>query len=303
MAGSTIEVIIPVRDMAAHLPKVLGPLSDQLAAGDRITVVDDASTDDTGAVAASFGVNVVTLTESRGPYYARQLVGCRSSADILLFIDGRSRPLPGLLDAHRRLQSHRGVALSCTDVRTLSGDTLGARTTALIQPFSLPCRGAVPGKPDYYPTANLGIKRSAFDEVGGFRSMRSGGDSDICWRIQEQGLGELAVDRRVLMHWEPRTSFREVARQWKRYGRGTAYLRWAYRGHYRHNGGSTSLRSAVLSLGPKFRELRTEMRRPPMELLARGAVNVMFQYGYHAEKRKRAEFTMPATYDDLQVRA
>lgn len=300
MAGSSIEVIIPVRNMAEHLPKVLGPLQAQLAADDVVTVIDDASSDDTQTVARSLGAEVVTLAESRGPYYARQIVASRSTADILLFIDGRCRPLPGLLDAHREMLSRPGTALSCTDVRTLSGPTLAARVAAQLQPFSVPTRGAVPGKPPYYPTANLGIAKAAFDAVGGFRAMRSGGDSDICWRIQEQGLGTMAVDPRVLMEWEPRTSLRELARQWKRYGRGTAYLRWAYRMDPAAQvlpSGKPSLRSAVSSFGPKLEELRSELRKSPTQLAAGAAINVMFQYGYHAEKRKQSEFTMPVTYD------
>jgi glycosyltransferase involved in cell wall biosynthesis len=298
VAENSIEVIIPVRNMVDHLTKVIPPLVSQLADGDRVTVVNDASTDDTEAVARAMGAGVVTLAESRGPYYARQVVGSRSTADILVFIDGRCRPLPGLLDAHRDLQSHPGVALSCTDVRTLSGPTLAARMAALMQPFSIPCRGAVPGKPEYYPTANLGIDRIAFEKVGGFRAMRSGGDSDICWRIQEQGLGGMAVDTRVLMEWEPRTTLRKLASQWKRYGRGTAYLRWAYRTDgATKTDNSPSLRSAIASVGPKLMELRAELRRPPVELLARAAINVMFQYGYFAEKLKSSDFAMPGTYD------
>lgn len=55
MPEPTIEVIIPVRDMAEHLPKLLRPLYDQMSDGDRVTVVDDASRDDTEAVARSLG--------------------------------------------------------------------------------------------------------------------------------------------------------------------------------------------------------------------------------------------------------
>jgi glycosyltransferase involved in cell wall biosynthesis len=295
VVNTSVEVIIPVRNMAEHLPKVLGPLRAQFTGDDVVTVIDDASTDDTAAVARSLGAKVVSLTESRGPYYARQIVARRSAADILLFIDGRCRPLPGLIDAHRELQSRPGVALSCTDVRTLSGPTPAARVAALLQPFSVPTRGAVPGKPPYYPTANLGIDRTAFESVGGFRAMRSGGDADICWRIQEQGLGTMAVDPRILMEWEPRTSVRELARQWKRYGRGTAYLRWAYR---MDPVAQTAAKPSIAStLSSALGELRTELRKSPAQLVAGAAINVMFQYGYHAEKRKRSEFTMPKTYD------
>ena len=298
MVNKSVEVIIPVRNMAEHLPRVLTPLQAQFTGDDVVTVIDDASNDGTGAVARSLGANVVNLNESRGPYYARQIVARQSTADILLFMDGRCRPLPGLLDAHRELQSRPGVALSCTDVRTRSGPTVAARVAAQLQPFSVPTRGAVPGKPPYYPTANLGIGSAAFGSVGGFRAMRSGGDADICWRIQEQGLGTMEVDPRILMEWEPRTSVRELARQWKRYGRGTAYLRWAYRmDPVAQASAKPPLASTISSLRPRLGELRTELRKSPAQILAGAAINVMFQYGYHAEKRRRVEFTMPKTYD------
>lgn len=295
MAGSTIEVIIPVRNMAAHLPRVLRPLHEQLLPGDAVTVVDDASTDETAAVARSIGAEVVSLPDSRGPYYARQVAAFRSRADVLLFLDARSRPLPGLVQAHRDMQASEGVALSCTDVRTQTGPTLAMRMAAMAQPFSLPRTPGVPGKPAYYPTANLGVDRIAFERVGGFRHMRSGGDADICWRIQEQSIGTMAIDHRVLMEWEPRETMRELASQWKRYGRGTAYLQWAYRADARANGRrSIDIRRSVTTWS---RSVGARVRRPPTEHLAGAALNVMLQWGYVSETFKRREFRMPMPYD------
>ncbi len=301
MAKQTIEVIIPVRNMADHLPKLLAPLLDQLADGDRVTVVNDASTDETEAVARSLGANVVTVTDSRGPYYARQVAASKATADILLFTDGRCRPLPGLIEAHRALQQKPEVALSCTNVRTVSGPTLAARMAAAMQPFMLPRGGGamkatigmVPPKPDYYPTANLGIDRVAFAKVGGFRSMRGGGDLDICWRIQEQGLGTIATDPRVLMEWEPRSSMRDLASQWKRYGHSNAYIRWASRNDAGAGGHGAPRHSPVQA----WATLRAELRRPPAELAANALVGLAFQYGYLSATLKRSEFQMPARFE------
>lgn len=301
MTKQTIEVIIPVRNMADHLAKLLAPLLDQLADGDRLTVVNDASTDETEAVARSLGANVVTVTDSRGPYYARQVAASKSTADILLFTDGRCRPLPGLIEAHRTLQQKPGVALSCTNVRTVSGPTLAARMAAAMQPFMLPRGGGamkatigmVPPKPDYYPTANLGIDRTAFAKVGGFRSMRGGGDLDICWRIQEQALGTIATDTRVLMEWEPRTSMRDLASQWKRYGHSNAYIRWASR----NDAGAGVQAAPRHSPVQAWATLRAELRRPPAELAANALVGLAFQYGYLSATLKRSEFEMPARFD------
>jgi glycosyltransferase involved in cell wall biosynthesis len=295
LSGRSIEVIIPVQNMAEQLPKVLGPLIDQLADGDVITVVNDASTDATEAVARSLGVNVVTLPNSLGPYHARQFSASRSTADTLLFIDARCRPLPGLLAAHRELQARPGVALSCTDVRTLSGPSLAARVSALKQPFSLRGMVGVRGRPDFYPTANLGIDRTVFARVGGFRAMRSGGDADICWRIQEQSLGTMAVDPRTLMDWEPRTTIRDLSSQWKRYGGSTAYLKWVY-GQY-----SPAPYGPDESLLSKIKAEIQRRRSAPRSTLTEKAVGVamawVFQYGYLVATAKRGQFVMPEHYD------
>ncbi|MCW2593787.1 MAG: glycosyl transferase, family 2 [Mycobacterium sp.] len=302
MTRQTIEVIIPVRDMADHLPKLLGPLVDQLVDGDRVTIVNDASADETETVACSMGANVVTLTSSKGPYYARQVAACKSAADILLFIDGRCRPLPGLLEAHRGLQRQPGVALSCTNLRTMSGPTIAARMAAKMQPFMLPRGGGamkatigmVPPRPDYYPTANLGIDRIAFSKVGGFRAMRGGGDLDICWRIQEQSLGTIATDTRVLMEWEPRASIRDLASQWRRYGHSNAYIRWAHRNDDEVKGEHSAPRHSPIEA---WSTIRAELRRPPIELAATALVGIAFQYGYFSAKTKRSQFEMPVNFE------
>jgi glycosyltransferase involved in cell wall biosynthesis len=288
--------------MADHLPKLLQPLLDQLADGDRVTVVNDASIDETESVARALGANVVTVTNSRGPYYARQVAASKSAADTLLFIDGRCRPLPGLLDAHRELQRQPGVALSCTNVRTVSGPTLAARMAATMQPFMLPRGGGamkatigmVPPKPDYYPTANLGIDRIAFAKVGGFRAMRGGGDLDICWRIQEQTGGTIATDTRVLMEWEPRASMRDMGSQWKRYGHSNAYLRWAHRQDEVRSDDHPAPRHSPVEA---WTTLRAEFKRPAAELAANAVVGLAFQYGFVSAWLKRSEFEMPADFE------
>lgn len=293
MLEKSIEVIIPVRNLAAQIPDLAKPLLEQRQHGDVVTLVDDASTDDTAQVAQDLGLNVITLAESQGPYYARQTAARRSDADILLFVDGRCRPLPGLLDAHRELQSRDGVALSCTDVRTRTGPSLAARVAELQQPFSLRLHIDIPGRPPYFPTCNLGIGRSAFEAVDGFRVMRGGGDTDICWRVHEQSLGSMAVDRRVLMEWEPRTSLRDLASQYRRYGRSTAYLKWAfgdkYSAQYRKGSTLDALRDEIAR--------RRAFRRPTvLEELARIGIDMVFQFGNVEATLKRSTFEPPRYY-------
>jgi glycosyltransferase involved in cell wall biosynthesis len=287
MAGG-IDVIIPVRNLAEQVGACLEPIRGQLGDDDRIVVVDDGSNDGTADAAKAHGASVITTNESRGPYYARQLAASASTADNLLFVDARCRALPGLLERHRTLLGQPGVVLSCTEVATLSGPTLAARIAHNQQPFSLAGKIGVDGRLDFFPTANLGVRRSAFAEVGGFREMRSGADADLCWRIQMAGLGAMKADPTVCMEWAPRSSIRDLLEQWNRYGKSTAYLEWVYPDQSPTSSGQKL--SIKDGLAQRF---RGDMRTDVMSLLP----SLAYQFGIY--QGRRSPKNPPTIYGDV----
>lgn len=298
----SIEVIVPVRNMAGQLEPCLAPLIAQLGPDDVVTVVDDASIDDTANVAHSLGANVVSIADSRGPYFARQVAAEKSGADILLFVDARCRALPGLLDSHRAQLREPGTALSCTAVRTMSGPTLAARVAAAQQPFALAGKVGVVGRLDFYPTANLGIRRTAFDAVNGFRSMRSGADADICWRVQQTSVGKMSWDSAELMEWEPRSAMSDLMSQWFRYGKSTAYLEWVFP----EQSTATSLpeRSVLDGVMDRFRRSHPRREAGPVVRCAALGVSVAWKVGYIVSRRSTREFASPEHYSaDTVARA
>jgi glycosyltransferase involved in cell wall biosynthesis len=224
VAAPSIEIIIPARDAAELIGECIDSVTRQIADGDVLTVVDDASADETAEIAERHGARVLRMTARRGPYGARQSAGMASEADVLVFLDARCRVKDGWLESHRDAMRRDDVALSCSEVVAVASDSLASRVAARQQPFRLqatvPDGDALP----YYPTCNLGVRASAFREVGGFAEVRSGGDADLCWRIQRAGLGRLAVDNRRLVQWIPRDSLRALAEQWRRYGLARAVL-------------------------------------------------------------------------------
>ena len=281
--------------MADQLDECLRALIEQCGPGDIVTVVDDASTDNTSEVARALGARAIRLADSTGPYYARQFAANASHADILLFIDGRCRPLPGLMESHRELHGRPGILLSATETRTRGGPSLAARAASRMQMFALKNYVGRPGRPDYFPTANLGIRRWAFEQAGGFRQMRSGGDADICWRIHQFAPNCMAVDTRVLMEWEPRTSRRDLLSQAYRYGKSWAYLKWVYDGYFEDQQVSRSegLRSVATKVGGRLRALRDS---PLSEGVVSLAYSAAFSCGYSVAKGQRADFEAPRFY-------
>jgi len=84
-SSTRIVAIIPARDEASVIERVVGRLPDGLA---EVVVVDNGSRDDTAARARMAGARVVS--EPAKGYGAACLAGVAAvpTADILLFLDG-----------------------------------------------------------------------------------------------------------------------------------------------------------------------------------------------------------------------
>jgi glycosyltransferase involved in cell wall biosynthesis len=85
MAGRRIGVVIPTRNEAAALPRVLEAMPDFV---DAVAVGDYASTDGTPDVARRYGATVVSVG---GPGYGRaclEAIAALPEVDVLVFVDG-----------------------------------------------------------------------------------------------------------------------------------------------------------------------------------------------------------------------
>jgi GT2 family glycosyltransferase len=81
----------------------------------------------------------------------------------------------------------------------------------------------------YAQTASAMVRRGAFEAVGGFAEVRSGGDADLCFRLVAEGW---AIERRpeAAVEHRSRASLRGLVRQYLRYGSGAAWLERRYPG-------------------------------------------------------------------------
>jgi glucosyl-3-phosphoglycerate synthase len=108
-AGRTVSVVIPARNEARTIAAVVTAIAEpHLAANggsglvDEIVVVDDASTDDTGAFAEAAGARVLTLNGSGGKGQAMAAGLEATSGDFVVYFDGdventHERYVPSLL--------------------------------------------------------------------------------------------------------------------------------------------------------------------------------------------------------------
>lgn len=89
MTGSqTIGVIVPVHNGQRTIQRCLSALLRSHCHVDRMIVVDDASSDDSGKLARDMGVEVIqTSDRPLGPAHARNLAARQINTDILVFVD------------------------------------------------------------------------------------------------------------------------------------------------------------------------------------------------------------------------
>jgi glycosyltransferase involved in cell wall biosynthesis len=232
----TVAVVIPARDAAALLPACLTSIRPHLRVDDELIVVDDASSDSTGNIARSYGATVIANLTPTGPYEARNRGWRSTQADLILFTDSRCRARADWLETMRSAFADDTVVMVGADIDTILRRTLAGRVQHHRQSFHSRHYTSSQFLP-WYPAGNLGVRREALEAVGGLRRMRSGGDAEICWRIQLAGLGRLELIQRPLMDWLPRAGVRDFLHQWTRYATGYAELYRVYRavGMPRHN--------------------------------------------------------------------
>lgn len=92
------SVIIPLYNKEAYIEETLNSIADQQKAVDEIIIVDDASTDNSLAIVKAYlpimaekltntKVQVIELTENRGPGFARNKGLMAASGEIISFLD------------------------------------------------------------------------------------------------------------------------------------------------------------------------------------------------------------------------
>jgi len=90
-----VSIIVPVHNNPQDLRKCLSALTAPSDAESEVIVVDDASTDDTPAVAARMGVRVLRLAQNSGPAAARNHGARLAQGEILFFVDADVVVAPG----------------------------------------------------------------------------------------------------------------------------------------------------------------------------------------------------------------
>lgn len=226
---STVSVVIPIRDGGDDVAECLQSI-EAVAPDVEIVVVDDASEDGSAEVAERLGATTLRLQRGAGPYAARNAGWRSTDSEIVVFTDVRNRAQAGWIDGLVAPFDDAEIAIVGGRVVMTEAETAAQRLAVRIDLLDAGRRTSSDWLP-YVPTASMAVRRTVLEALDGFREVRSGGDVDLCWRAQVEGLGRVVATDASAMHCRPRASARELVRQWTRYGYGNVEMRARFAEH------------------------------------------------------------------------
>lgn len=231
------SVIVPFAGSDAELDALMKTLEVlERRPGDEVIVVDNrrprASTPPGRSPGiARFRAHAVTLQragEIATPAFARNEGLRLASAEWLVFIDSDTRPRPDLLDAYFTTPPGQETAVLAGGIVDVAAHpTLVARHDVARGRMGQGMTLRREGLP-YAQTANCAVRRTAFEQVGGFDELaRAGEDADLCFRLRRAGW-RLEERPGATVEHRARQTLRACLAQNLVHGSGVAWLnrRW-----------------------------------------------------------------------------
>lgn len=250
-----IAVIIPHFNDERRLYKCLQALSNQTLPSDsyQVIVVDNGSTTAPEATVQQFD-NVVLLVEHKpGSYSARNKAIKQFNSPIYAFTDSDCIPEPDWLEsAVNKLQENANIDAVSGPITLFSNKQNRPNAIELIDMcFAFPQEQSI-ALYHYAPTANLIVRKSAFERVGIFNdSLMSGGDAEWGLRLHEQN-GCLVYDAAVVIHHPARDSVTGYFTKIRR----TTHGLWARRQSSPQARKALRLKSLLLLVVPPLQRMR-----------------------------------------------
>ncbi|VEP15587.1 Glycosyl transferase family 2 [Hyella patelloides LEGE 07179] len=230
-----VSVVIPIYNGENDLPELIECLEQQTYPQELVEylLVDNNSSDRTAEIltnaakkAQEKGINLKHLTEAtiQSSYAARNLGIRQANYNILAFTDADCRPQSNWLRELVKPFQDSQTGIVVGEIIALTGNSLleqyADKKELMSQKFLLEHSFCAYGQ-----TANIAIRKQAFRDVGLFRPhLTTGGDADICWRIQRESDWQLKSAPEAIISHRHRSNFKTFRSQFHRYGCSNEYL-------------------------------------------------------------------------------
>ncbi|MCK7625551.1 glycosyltransferase family 2 protein [Streptomyces sp. RS10V-4] len=216
----TVTVIVPAHNEEEGLPATLESLARQTVRPDRILVVDDASTDRTGEVAAAHGATVLRPPRNLGSKARAQNHALpRCTTDLVLAVDADTVLAPDYLERVLPAFDDPAVAVAAGTVRTRRTRTLWERGRSTEYLFGFhwhrPIQ-ALANSPMVCSGCCSVFRRAELVAFGGFPERTIVEDMDYTWSQQIAGRRAVYVSGAVALAADPEdlTYFRKQVNRW-----------------------------------------------------------------------------------------
>lgn len=163
---------MPAHNASAFVGPCLRALLDAGFAPSEITLVDDASTDDTCKIAEALGINVLRCTSRRGAAQARNIAAEATDGNVLVFVDSDVAVHP---DVKERLSERFGplgdmdAVFGSYDDKPYRRELVSRIRNLLHHHVHQENAGSIAS----FWTGLGAVRRSAFDACGGFDANQS----------------------------------------------------------------------------------------------------------------------------------
>lgn len=218
-----VSVIVPVLNRERTIGRCLQSLGEMDYPSFEVIVVDNGSTDGTREVCSRYPVTLVR-EDKKGPYAARNKGLALSRGELVFFMDSDCIADKALLTRLVGNLTQDDIAGVGGQLQTYEPATLTEQFEdyAGILVYSLP-KGTIAWNQRKFLsggifTANALFRKSILERLSGFDAdFMSGGDYDLCWRVQRAGY-RLVFDPEAVVKHAHRTSLRGLIKQFYKYG-------------------------------------------------------------------------------------
>ncbi|MDG5768057.1 glycosyltransferase [Balneolales bacterium ANBcel1] len=216
------SIIIPVYNRPGELSELLESLAAapaEVMSRTEVIVVDDGSEERSGEVCRNSRDTPdirYLYQDNRGPGGARNTGAGMARGEWLIFFDSDCIIPPGYMDAVEQGLSNGNVDVfggpdRASDDFTPTQKAIDYAMTSFLTTGGI--RGGRKQLDRYYPRSfNMGIRKSAFDAVDGFSSLRFGEDLDLSMRLIAAGYRTALLDRAWVYH-KRRTDLKKFFKQ------------------------------------------------------------------------------------------
>lgn len=229
----SVDVVVPFLGSEAELHRVCARLQRlKLADGDTVVVVDNARTARRATCDAP--IRLLHAPELQSPGHARNRGAALGRAEWIVFLDADVEPCAAVLDRYFDESPGPDTALLAGGVRDepVGHDSSWAARYAYIRSAMSQDDTLRFGDWGFPKTANLAIRRAAFEALGGFREdLRLAEDADLTFKLRAAGWGIERREDAEVTHIA-RQTMRSFIHQKAVHGSGGAWVARHYPGAF-----------------------------------------------------------------------